>query len=55
MMFWEIIWAAVIIFSVLSFSYMSVKIVILGFPELKEMFTALSNEQIHNNDGNETI
>jgi len=42
---WEIFWAIVIAFSVLSFSYMSFKILYLGLPELKEMFTSLSDDK----------
>lgn len=41
---WEIFWIIVILFSVLSFTYMSLKIIILGLPELKEMFTYLGTE-----------
>ena len=42
---WEIFWALVIAFSVLSFTYMSIKILYLGLPELKEMFKALSDKE----------
>ena len=38
---WEYIWGAVIIFSVVSFSYMSVKVIYKGLAELKEMFESL--------------
>ncbi len=38
---WIIFWDIIIGFSVLSFSYMSIKILIKGFKELKEMFTDL--------------
>ena len=48
--FWEIFWAAVIIFSVLSFTYMSAKMLILGVPELKEMFSALNEEHQRRNN-----
>ena len=47
---WEIFWAVVIIFSVLSFSYMSVKMLYQGFPELKEMLTLLTAEKVGNKD-----
>ncbi len=43
---WEIFWAVVIGFSMLSFTYMSVKMLYFGLPELKEMFTSLSEEQL---------
>lgn len=39
--FWEIFWLSVIIFSIISFTYMSVKIVYTGFDEMKEMFEKL--------------
>ena len=42
MSFWEIIWFGVVIFSIASFTYMSVKIVYKGFAELKEMLTSLN-------------
>ena len=38
---WIIFWDIIIGFSVLSFSYMSIKILIKGFKRLKEMFTDL--------------
>jgi len=41
---WEIFWAVVIAFSALSFTYMSIKILYFGLPELKEMFSTLSEE-----------
>ncbi len=44
MKFWEIFWLLVVLFSVLSFTYLSLKILIKGWPELKEMFSALSKE-----------
>jgi len=47
---WEIFWAVVIIFSVLSFSYMSVKMLYQGLPELKEMLTLLTAEKAGNED-----
>ena len=42
---WEIFWIVIIGFSVLSFTYMSLKILFFGLPELKEMLIALSDEQ----------
>ncbi len=41
---WELFWLVVVIFSIISFTYMSVKIVYKGLAELKEMFTSLNNE-----------
>jgi len=38
---WEYFWAAVILFSIISFTYMSIKIVYRGLVELKEMFKSL--------------
>lgn len=38
---WEIFWLTVIIFSIVSFTYMSVKIVYKGWAEMKEMFASL--------------
>jgi len=40
---WEIFWAFVIIFSTLSFTYMSVKILFRGLNELREMFKNLES------------
>jgi hypothetical protein len=39
---WEYFWLAVIIFSIVSFTYMSIKIVYKGFAEMKEMFESLN-------------
>lgn len=39
---WIIFWDILIAFSVLSFTYMSIKILIMGFIELKEMFQDLN-------------
>ena len=41
---WEIIWLTVIAFSLLSFTYMSVKILYKGWEELKFMLSALETE-----------
>jgi hypothetical protein len=49
---WEIFWAIVIAFSLLSFSYMSARMLYFGLPELKEMFTSLSDEA-HRRKGNQ--
>ncbi len=48
---WEIFWAIVIGFSLLSFTYMSAKMLWFGLPELKEMFTTLSEEQLKREQG----
>lgn len=42
---WEIFWLVVIIFSIISFTYMSIKIVYKGLAELKEMFINLTTEE----------
>ena len=39
---WEIFWAVVISFSLLSFAYMSIKMIYFGWSELKDMFKLLS-------------
>ena len=39
---WELFWLVVIIFSIISFTYMSIKIVYKGLAELKEMFASLT-------------
>jgi len=41
---WLIFWGILIAFSVLSFTYMTIKILIKGVVELKEMFADLSKE-----------
>ncbi len=41
MNFWEYLWGIVILFSILSFAYLSLKVVYKGFAELKEMFKLL--------------
>jgi hypothetical protein len=38
---WEYFWLVIIIFSTISFTYMSVKVVYKGFTEMKEMFDKL--------------
>ena len=47
---WEIFWLIIISFSVLSFSYMSLKMLYRGFPELKEMLTELGEEHLQKED-----
>ena len=41
MNFWEYFWIVVIIFSIASFTYMSIKAIIKGLGEMKEMFGKL--------------
>lgn len=40
---WEIIWIIIIVFSTLSFIYMSVKILYKGYDELMQMFENLKS------------
>jgi len=40
---WEYFWGAVIFFSIVSFTYMSIKVIYKGLAELKEMFESLKN------------
>ena len=47
---WEIFWVTVISFSVLSFTYMSIKMLYFGLPELKQMFSELGEENIQKED-----
>ncbi len=39
---WEYFWGVVILFSVVSFTYMSIKVIYKGFNEMKEMLTKLN-------------
>ena len=39
---WVYFWGAVILFSIVSFTYMSIKVIYKGLAELKEMFESLS-------------
>ncbi len=41
---WIVIWGIIILFSVISFTFMSVKILYKGIGELKEMFHKLNEE-----------
>lgn len=43
---WIIIWAIVIIFSVLSFTYMSIQVLYKGLGELFDMFKRLDEEAL---------
>jgi len=38
---WEYFWIVIISFSIVSFTYMSAKVVSKGFEELKDMFKSL--------------
>ncbi len=40
---WIVIWAAIIIFSLTSFTYLSLKILYKGFGELKYMLSKIKN------------
>jgi len=42
---WIIFWGLVVLFSVLSFTYLSVKILIKSIAELKSMFKALDEKR----------
>ena len=42
---WIIIWTIVIVFSLVGFTYMSVKILYKGIDELKEMFRVLKEKK----------
>ena len=42
---WIIIWTIVIVFSLVGFTYMSVKILYKGVGELKEMFRVLKEKK----------
>lgn len=41
---WEILWAILISFSILSFTFMSMKILINGWMELKEMLLSIKEK-----------
>ena len=45
---WIIFWAVIIIFSVLSFSYMSIQVLYKGLDELRYMFKRLDDEAANN-------
>jgi len=49
MSFWSIIWLVLILFTFVSFIYMSAKVLFFGIFELKYMFKTLEDEQIKNN------
>jgi hypothetical protein len=41
----EIVWGLIIVFCLGSFTWMSIKILIRGLPELRDMFNALEEEK----------
>ncbi len=45
MKLWEYFWGLVILFSIVSFTYLSVKIVYRGLAEMKEMFNVLNKKK----------
>ncbi len=47
-----IFWTIIIAFSFISFSYMSLKMLIKGIPELREMFRQLKQSKLKRSDGN---
>ncbi len=44
MEFWEYFWGITILFAVISFGYLSVKIVFRGWEEMKQMFDILNKQ-----------
>lgn len=48
MKFWEIFWLIAVLFSLISFLYMSIKVLYKGIFELKYMFKTLDEEQEKN-------
>ena len=42
---WEYFWAGIILFSIVSFTYMSVKVIYKGLNELKDMFESLNTKK----------
>jgi len=45
---WVIFWGIMIFFSIVSFTYMSVKVVVKGFAEMKSMFVQLEKDNNKN-------
>jgi len=43
MNFWEYFWGLVILFSIVSFTYMSIKVIYKGVAELKKMLSDLKD------------
>jgi hypothetical protein len=48
MSFWEIFWLSSVLFSLISFLYMSIKVLYHGISELKYMFKTLDEEELNN-------
>jgi hypothetical protein len=42
---YEIFWTFIILFSLISFTYMSIKMLAHGIPEIREMFKHLGNRK----------
>ncbi len=42
---WAIIWAIIISFSIISFAYLSIKILIQGMAELKFMLSVVEHDE----------
>lgn len=53
MTFWEIFWLVSVLFSLLSFLYMSIRVLYRGVYELKYMFRKLEQEKLNNSNGEE--
>jgi len=45
MIFFNWFWYAIIVFSLVSFTYLSLKVLYKGLPELKTMFAVLQKEK----------
>ncbi len=45
MKLFEIFWYGIVLFSLISFTYLSAKVLYKGLPELKTMLRILRNEQ----------
>ncbi len=55
MKFWEIFWLVCVLFSIVSFFYMSAKVLYYGVFELKYMFRTLDEETPGNNSKEKKI
>ncbi len=53
--FWEIVWLVTIVFSTLSFTFMSIRVLYFGFGELKFMLSSLETEHNNNNKQGENV
>lgn len=47
-----IFWAIIILFSLISFSIMSIKMLIKGIPELRDMFKQLNDTKLNRTNEN---